>query len=80
MATITCKIPDSLNDQLEAEAARKLLPKSELVRQALERLLKDSAKKTAPTAFDRVKSLCGIVKEGPTDVSTNPKYLEDFGA
>jgi hypothetical protein len=31
------------------------------------------------TAFDRVKDLCGIIKDGPKDISTNPKYMNDFG-
>jgi len=79
MTTITCKIPDELNEQLEAEASRKLLPKSVLVREALERSLKHRKESRGKTAFDRVKNLCGIIKEGPTDLSTNPKYMKDFG-
>jgi hypothetical protein len=78
MVTITCKIPEDLNERLEAEAARKMLPKSSLVREALEHSFKRSQ---APkkTAFDRVKNLCGIIKDGPTDMSTNPKYMDGFG-
>lgn len=79
MTTITCKIPDELNEQLEAEASRKLLPKSVLVREALERSLKHRKDVRSKTAFDRVKDLCGIIKDGPADVSTNPKYMKDFG-
>ena len=79
MTTITCKIPDDLNEQLEAEAARKLLPKSALIREALERSLKHSQKARRQTAFDRIQPLCGIIKDGPNDVSTNPKYMKDFG-
>jgi len=79
VTTITCKIPDELNEQLEAEATRKLLPKSALVREALERALKRPRKKQGKTSYDRVKDLCGIIKDGPTDMSTNPKYMKDFG-
>ena len=79
VTTITCKIPDELNEQLEAEASRKLLPKSALVREALERSLKHRKDVRSKTAFDRVKGLCGIIKDGPADVSTNPKYMKDFG-
>ena len=79
MTTITCKIPDELNKQLDAEASRKLLPKSALVREALERSLKHRSKARQQTAFDRVKDLCGIIKDGPKDMSTNPKYMKDFG-
>jgi len=79
MATITCKIPDELNEQLEAEAARKMLPKSALVREALERSFKRPRQARQQTAFDRVKDLCGIIKDGPADMSTNPKYMDGFG-
>jgi hypothetical protein len=80
MTTITCKIPDDLNARLEAEAGRKLLPKSAVVREALERSLKQPKASRRQTAFDLVKNLCGIVKGGPGDMSTNPKYMKDFGA
>ena len=79
MTTITCKIPDELNGRLEAEAERKLLSKSDIVREALERSLQHCRSSQKPTAFDRVKDLCGIIKDGPTDLSTNPKYMKDFG-
>ena len=77
MVTITCKIPEDLNERLEEEAARKMLPKSSLVREALEHLLKRQRSKK--TAFDRVKNLCGIIKDGPSDMSTNPRYMDGFG-
>lgn len=79
MTTITCRIPDGLNEQLEAEASRKLVPKSALVRDALERSLKHLGQTRKRTAFDRVKNLCGIIKDGVTDMSTNAKYMRNFG-
>lgn len=79
MTTITCKIPDELNEQLETEASRKMVPKSALVREALERSLKHSRETRQKSAFDQVKNLCGIIKDGATDLSINPKYMEDFG-
>jgi len=79
MTTITCKIPDELNEQLEAEASRQLVPKSAVVREALERSLKHRRETHQKTAFDRVKDLCGIIKDGPPDLSTNPEYMKDFG-
>jgi metal-responsive CopG/Arc/MetJ family transcriptional regulator len=79
MVTITCKIPDALNDQLETEASRKLLSKSEIIRNALERSLKNSNHKGEKSAFESVKDLCGIIKDGPADMSTNPKYMDGFG-
>ena len=79
MVTITCNIPDELNEHLEAEASRKMLPKSALVREALERSFKQPRQMRQQTAFDRVKDLCGIIKDGPKNVSINPKYLDGFG-
>jgi hypothetical protein len=79
MVTITCKIPEDLNERLEAEASRKMLSKSALVREALERSLKRPAQGPRQTAFDRVKDLAGIIKDGPADMSTNPKYMDGFG-
>ena len=79
MATINCKIPEELNNQLEAEAARTKVPKSALVRKALKRSLPLPKKKLQKSAFQSVKDLCGLIQNGPKDVSTNPKYLKDFG-
>ncbi len=79
MVTITCKISDELNEQLEAEASRKMLSKSALVREALEHSFKRPRQARQRTAFDQIKDLCGIVKEGPADMSTNPKYMDGFG-
>lgn len=79
MVTITCKIPAELNEQLEAEASRKMLPKSALVREALERSLKRPRREHQQMAFDQIKDLCGIIKDGPADMSTNPRYMDDFG-
>jgi putative addiction module antidote len=31
------------------------------------------------SSFEAVENLCGIIKDGPTDMSTNPKYMKGFG-
>ncbi len=79
MVTITCKLPEELNERLEAAASRAMLPKSALVRDALARSLARPRRRPKRTAFDRFKDLCGIVKHGPSDMSTNPKYMAGFG-
>jgi predicted DNA-binding protein len=79
MVTITCKIPEELNERLEAEASRRMLPKSALVREALNRSITKPREARKQTAFDAVKNLCGIIKDGPADMSTNPKYMDGFG-
>ena len=37
----------------------------------------DSSK---PSAYELAKDLAGCVEGGPTDLSTNPKHMEGFGA
>ena len=34
---------------------------------------------SAPTAHERGKHLAGILKGGPSDLATNPAYLEGMG-
>lgn len=79
MISITCKIPEELNGHLEAEARRRHVRKSDLVREALRKAVRPPRGAKAPRAYDLAKSLCGKL-HGPGDLSTNPKYLEDFGA
>lgn len=75
MKTITVKLPESLAHWLTQRAKELGRPQSELVRQALE----DSRKGlTNGSCHDFMADVCGIVR-GPKDLSTNPKYLEDFG-
>lgn len=33
----------------------------------------------APSFYDLTKEFCGCIEGGPSDVSTNPKYMEGFG-
>jgi predicted DNA-binding protein len=79
MTTISCKIPERLDARLDAVARRRRLTKSEIVRQALERHLRQSRERSAPRAFDLVKRLAGCL-HGPRDLSANPRHLEDLGA
>lgn len=78
MMTLTLKIPPETNARLEAEARRRHVSKSRVVRDALERSL---VRRTAssPSVYDRIKHICGTV-HGPKDLSTDPKYMEGFGA
>lgn len=34
---------------------------------------------TPGSLLDRMQHLVGIIEDGPRDLSTNPKYMEDFG-
>lgn len=83
MANVSMKLPERLNKRLADAARRRKRAKSEIIRQALEQFL--AAEPDAPkravkkgSFLDVAGDLIGSV-EGPGDLSTNPKYMEDFG-
>lgn len=80
MTTITCRLPSELHAQLAAAARRDRVPKSVIVRRALEKIFRAKDRPVRPSAYDALKHVCGSLKGGPRDLSTNPKYLEDLGA
>lgn len=77
--TLSLKIPEQLERRIAHEVARRHIPKSVLVREALEKHLAGAspAGKT-PSFLDLAGDLIGRYR-GSGDVSTNPKYLDDFG-
>jgi hypothetical protein len=79
MKTISVKLPDALRVRLEAEAARRGLSLGAVVREAAETYVVKSPTQKKLTLYERSKDLCGCIKGGPGDLSTNPKYLEDMG-
>ena len=76
MKTLTLKIDDSLDRWLNSEAKRLGRTKSEIARQAL-REQRNGEKRLS--LHDLMKDVCGIIKGGPRDLATNPKYMEGFG-
>lgn len=79
MTTITCKISESLNAELEAAAKRRRVGKSQIVREALEQNLKRRKMDRDVTVYDLIHDLCGSLS-GTRDLATNPKHMEGFGA
>jgi hypothetical protein len=80
MATITVKISPDLAAQLAADARLKRVSKSELVRIALRRNYPIGNGKGFESVYDRTKHLIGILDgKAPRDLSTNKKYLKNFG-
>jgi predicted transcriptional regulator len=83
MKTLSLKLSSRLSARLERAARQRGQSKSELVRAALEQFLNHAppGPRTARpmSALARAGDLvaCG---EGPGDLSTNPAYLERFGA
>lgn len=78
MTTLTCKISEKLNAELEAMARTRRVSKSAILREALEDKTRRSARTAAPSAYEVAKHLCGRVR-GPKDLSTNPKHMMGFG-
>ncbi len=78
MISISCRIPERLEAELTAEARRRRVSKSTIVREALEQRLKRARKASPVTAFDLAKSVCGKL-QGPSDLATSTKYMEGFG-
>ncbi len=79
MKTISVKLPDALRVRLEAEAARRGVSLGAVVREAAETYVVKSPEQKKLTLYELTKDLCGMYKDGPGDLSTNPKYLEGLG-
>lgn len=78
MGTLTVKLPPPLEARLDALVRRRKQPKSELVREAIERLVDEREVSGKGSVFDLVKDLKGI-GTGPRDLSTNPKHMRGYG-
>jgi hypothetical protein len=76
MRTVSLKVSDELDAALEAEARRLRISKSELMRRRLASSLR--RKRRGPTFAELAGDLIGSL-EGPGDLSTNPKYMRDYG-
>ena len=79
MKTITCKLPEKLDAELAAVAREEGTSKSRIVRSAIADRVGKKRGKMAPRAYDLISDIAGSVK-GPGDLSTNPGYMENFGA
>ena len=79
MVTVTVKLPPDLAAQLATDARHKRVSKSALIRASLERTYA-RGKAGRTTLYERTKHLAGAVKGLPTDLSTNKKHMEGFGA
>ena len=80
MNTLTIKIPPQLEQDLILASEREHLSKSELVRRALVAYVSQRKAATpAMSALDQAGDLVGCFVGGPTDLSSNPRHLDDFG-
>lgn len=76
MKTLTVRLPEALYGDIEAESRRRSVPKSEVVRQRLERGQSTGSGTLAPEIRDLVGSIDGL----PADLSSRKKhYLRTTG-
>jgi predicted transcriptional regulator len=78
MKTLSLKLPDTLDDQLEALASRRRTSKSAVVRDAISGYLKVSSAPTRASFTALAGDLAGSI-EGPEDLSVNPDHLAGYG-
>ena len=76
MTTVSLKLPEALLREVEQEAATRGVPKSAVIRDSLERMLRKNRKaKKKVSCLDLMGKWVGHV-QGPNDASNNPRYLE----
>lgn len=78
METITFKCPEKLANRLRAESKQRKIPKSDLLRQALEFYLSQKGLIQQVSLYSLSQDLCGAI-DGPEDLSENSAYLEGYG-
>jgi hypothetical protein len=75
MQTLVLRIPDDLARELDAEAKKSHLTKSEVARRRL--IAAGSQSHAATSGFDLIADLVGTVEGGPADMSARKKdYLK----
>ena len=78
MKTLTVRLPDALVAQIDAEARRRKLSKSDVVRERLSRRVRGGRRE--PTSLDAIADLIGSVDGLPRDLSARTKrYLKSTG-
>ena len=78
MKTISLKLPAPLANWLAKRANELGRSRSDLVRQALEEQRQGKNSKSEKSCAELMAEFSGFF-QGPRDLSTNPKYMRDFG-
>ena len=75
MKTLTVRVPEKVVAEIEAEATRRKVPKSDVVRERLQQPYRAGAQNKG-SMHDLIGDLVGSVKDLPGDMSSNhDKYL-----
>lgn len=78
METLTLKVPDIIKEKLKLISEKKGVSRSEIVRSALIEYFSNDDLDKKGSFLDLSKDLAGCLK-GPSDLSTNKDYLDEFG-
>jgi Arc/MetJ-type ribon-helix-helix transcriptional regulator len=74
MKSVTVRLPDSLVDDIEAEAQKRKMSKTDIMRERLSRNM-ESGK--VPSSLEAITDLIGSIDGLPADLSRNKKaYLK----
>jgi len=76
MHTVSLKFPSQLEHLVEAEAKRRQISKSAVIRACVEEVLLKAPSSRQITCADLMKDLIGS-QVGPPDASTNKRYLKE---
>ena len=77
METISVKLPPALRQKLASEARRRNVSESAIVRESLQHMLFDQSEAQGEiSCADLAGDLIGSL-EGPADLSTNPRHLQE---
>ena len=77
MELISVKLPPALRAKVAAEARRRNVSQSTIVRESLERVLTAPTGRGEASCVDLAGRLVGSVRSGRRDLSTNKKLLAD---
>ncbi|MDQ6913349.1 MAG: ribbon-helix-helix domain-containing protein [Verrucomicrobiota bacterium] len=79
--TLSIKVPVQTKVRLKSIAKRRQTTPSKLLREALDLVLAGQKANGRPSLYDLSRDLFEKypLGSGPRDLSTNPKYMKDFG-
>ena len=78
MKTIAIKLPDDLLARIRDAAAKRGETRSAVMRAALQEYFSREKNPNASSCLDLASDLAGSL-EGPSDMSTNPAYMDGYG-
>lgn len=80
MSVLTCKLPSVLDGRLADLARRRGVPKSVLVREAIEAKIEEAAARHRPAnLIEALGDSVGSIASGKRDLARNKKHLKGYG-